>query len=178
MSTSLTHITFPGSFLMLLATFTVKEPLHWPSVIHSVPDEGHIRSLMSVESLWYRDQRTVMLPWEPLDRRTGSSNLAVFCVSVTLMFPSKEKTENGQKCHLTSRISLQVLAGLRSYFFLWLARMILLFVKWWDQIHLNQLNLGLQSSYNRMLCASFILNSVINLYSLIIGKTQWIWQKQ
>ena len=28
MSTSLTHITFPGSFLMLLATFTVKEPLH------------------------------------------------------------------------------------------------------------------------------------------------------
>ena len=127
-SASLIHIMFPGTFLILLATFNVRELLHWPSVIDSVPDEGHIRSLMSVESLWSRDQRTVMLPWEPLDRRSGSSNLAVFCVSVTLMFPSKEKTENGQKCHLTSLIS--PISMPKIVLFLWLARMILLFVKW------------------------------------------------
>ena len=79
--------TLSGACLLSLAIFKMKELFHWPSVIDTFPDVGHIRSRLSDESLTYSDHSTVMSPCEPLDLRTGISSLVTFILRETSRCP-------------------------------------------------------------------------------------------
>ena len=82
---SATQVTLSGIPHSSLAIFSVIESFHWPSFMNNFPDDGHIRSILRLESLWYRDHCTVILPMEPLERRRGISSSVTVCARLTLI---------------------------------------------------------------------------------------------
>ena len=85
---SWTHITLFGAFFLSSATLIVKDSFHLPSSSAIIPEVGQTSSLSSVESFWYKDHCTVILPCDPFALRTGISSLVTCLARETATTPS------------------------------------------------------------------------------------------